>query len=197
MAAQAHIVVYSYSYIIDPDMKSQIPEEQEPECVVVFDEAHNIDDQCVEAYKIEINKPLLDSAFRNIDTLKHKMEDMKEVDRNRLEEEYNKLLRGMTAKGIITEDMKIQDTASVMVKDLAKEVVPGAIRQSEAFIGNLRRFIGFIKAMISIREVKIMSPTSFLDEMSKMIHLEPSILKLFKERLGILLNTLEMADTHE
>jgi len=93
--------------------------------------------------------------------------------------------------------MRIEDTASTMIKDLAKEVVPGAIRQSETFLSNLRRFVGFIKAMISIREVKIMSPTSFLDEMSKMIHLEPTILKLFKERLNILLTTLEMADTHE
>jgi len=197
MIAQAHVVVYSYSYILDPDINTQIPREQEADCIVVFDEAHNIDDQCVEAYKIEINRPLLDTAFRNIDILKQKMDEMKEVDKQRLEDEYNKLLKGMTDKGIITEDMRIQDAASSMIKDLSKDVIPGAIRQSEAFVSSLRRFVGFVKAMISIREVKIMSPTSFLDEMNKMIHLEQNTLKFFIERLNILMNTLEVADTHE
>lgn len=177
MISMANIVVYSYSYIIDPDLWNQIPKEQEPECVVVFDEAHNIDDQCVESYKIELNRPLLDIAFKNIDTLKKQMENMKEVDKNRLEEEYNKLLSGMTAKGIITEDMRIEETASAMIKDLSKEVIPGSIRQSETFITHLRRFVGFVKSMVNIREVKIMSPASFLDEVSKIIHLDPNVLK--------------------
>jgi len=113
---QAQVIVYSYSYILDPGLDPMVPKEDQPECIVVFDEAHNIDDQCVEAYKIELNRPLLENAARNADTIKKKMDQLKEVDKNRLEEEYNKLLKGMTEKGVITEDMKIEDTASEMIK---------------------------------------------------------------------------------
>jgi DNA excision repair protein ERCC-2 len=93
-----------------------VPKEDQPECIVIFDEAHNIDDQCVEAYKIELNRPLLENATRNVDTLKKKMDEIKEMDKNKLEEEYNKLLKGMTEKGVITEDMKIEETATEMIK---------------------------------------------------------------------------------
>ncbi len=36
------------------------------ETVVVFDEAHNIDDVCIEAYTVRLNKPILAEAVNNI-----------------------------------------------------------------------------------------------------------------------------------
>ena len=44
------------------------------------------------------------------------MNQIKEADKNKLEEEYNKLVKGMTEKGIITENMKIHETANSMIK---------------------------------------------------------------------------------
>jgi DNA excision repair protein ERCC-2 len=165
-----------------------VPEEEEKECVVVFDEAHNIDDQCAEAYKIELNRPLLDTASRNADFLKRKLEQMKEVDKHKLEDEYNRLLKGMTDKGIITEEMKINETANAMIKgrsftnrfsplDLAKDAIPPILKKADSFVDCLKRFVGFMKSLIMIKEVKILSPSTFLEETSKIIHLEPYVLK--------------------
>ena len=50
---------------------------------------------------------------------------------------------------------------------------------------------------MAIKEVKIMSPQTFLDEMSKILHIEQNALKMFYERLSHLCNTLELSDTHE
>lgn len=38
----------------------------EKECVVVFDEAHNIDNVCIEALSVNIQQQTLDSATRNL-----------------------------------------------------------------------------------------------------------------------------------
>lgn len=39
------------------------------DCLVIFDEAHNIDNVCLEVFTVDINRKLLDVAFKNIDTL--------------------------------------------------------------------------------------------------------------------------------
>lgn len=41
--------------------------------IVVFDEAHNIDDICIEAYTIRINKRLVAGAEENVKYLKDKI----------------------------------------------------------------------------------------------------------------------------
>ncbi len=48
MIAFANVVVYSYQYMIDPKVSQMVSREMEKECVVVFDEAHNIDNVCIE-----------------------------------------------------------------------------------------------------------------------------------------------------
>ena len=48
MIAFANVVVFSYQYMIDPKVSQMVSREMEKECVVVFDEAHNIDNVCIE-----------------------------------------------------------------------------------------------------------------------------------------------------
>jgi len=43
MVKYAYVVVYSYQYLLDPKVASIVSREMQKECVVVFDEAHNID----------------------------------------------------------------------------------------------------------------------------------------------------------
>ena len=56
--------------------------------VVIFDEAHNIDDICIEAFTLKVNRIILDSAQANLEKLKNKVEFIKETDINRLDQEY-------------------------------------------------------------------------------------------------------------
>jgi DNA excision repair protein ERCC-2 len=41
--------------------------------IVVFDEAHNIDDVCIEAYTLKVNNQILASARRNINSISDKL----------------------------------------------------------------------------------------------------------------------------
>lgn len=42
--------------MLDPQLDNLIPEEIRKDCIVVFDEAHNIDNICLEAFSVKINK---------------------------------------------------------------------------------------------------------------------------------------------
>ena len=79
---QASIVVLNYQYVLDPKTAGAaglsskevlaaggVSEVSEPNSVLVFDEAHNIDDICIEALTVKLDRPLLDKAKSNITSL--------------------------------------------------------------------------------------------------------------------------------
>src|ERR1700735_5418231 len=69
LITQANVVVYSYQYIIDPKISDLISRELKENSIVVFDEAHNIDNVCIEALSIHVNRPTLEFATRALATV--------------------------------------------------------------------------------------------------------------------------------
>ena len=53
-----------------PSHDPQVSRELEKECIVVFDEAHNIDNVCIEALSVNLRQQTLDVAGRNLNRLK-------------------------------------------------------------------------------------------------------------------------------
>lgn len=66
----ANIVVFNYMYLLDSKISSMIPEALRKDAIVVFDEAHNIDDVCIEAYEVKVNKLVLEQSSKNLNRLK-------------------------------------------------------------------------------------------------------------------------------
>ena len=52
--------MYNYAYMLDPKISSQVTKELSKDCIVVFDECHNIDNACIEAFSLNINKRILE-----------------------------------------------------------------------------------------------------------------------------------------
>lgn len=69
MVQFANVVVYSYQYLLDPKVAGIISKEMQRESVVVFDEAHNIDNVCIEALSVSVRKQTLEGATRNINRM--------------------------------------------------------------------------------------------------------------------------------
>ena len=65
----ANVVVYNYQYLLDPKVSGIISRELERESVVVFDEAHNIDNVCIEALSVNIRQQTVEGATRNLTRL--------------------------------------------------------------------------------------------------------------------------------
>ena len=99
MIAYANVVVYNYQYLLDPKVSSLVSRELEKECVVVFDEAHNIDNVCIEALSVE--SPAADPGRRRQKhrSLSNKIERAKQTDARRLREEYERLVNGLAQQG--------------------------------------------------------------------------------------------------
>jgi DNA excision repair protein ERCC-2 len=63
------VVIYSFHYLLDPKVAEQVSKELSKDAIVVFDEAHNIDNVCLESLSIDLTRPMLDSAARSIGKL--------------------------------------------------------------------------------------------------------------------------------
>lgn len=70
----ANVVVYSYQYLLDPKVAGIISKEMQKESVVVFDEAHNIDNVCIEALSVSVRRQTLEGATRNLNRINQEIE---------------------------------------------------------------------------------------------------------------------------
>lgn len=66
---RANIIVFNYAYMIDPKISSAVAGELQKECVVVFDECHNMDNACIESLTLHIDRKMLQLAIKNIEKL--------------------------------------------------------------------------------------------------------------------------------
>lgn len=51
---RAEIIVYSYHYLLDPKIAELVSKNLSPRSCVVFDEAHNIDNVCIESMSVSL-----------------------------------------------------------------------------------------------------------------------------------------------
>ena len=61
--------------------------ELEAESIVVFDEAHNIDNVCIEALSVTLDRKSLDESAKSVNLLQKRVADMKSSDSQRLAKE--------------------------------------------------------------------------------------------------------------
>lgn len=74
MVQFANVVVYSYQYLLDPKVAGIISKEMQKESVVIFDEAHNIDNVCIEALSVSVRTQTLEGATRNLNRISQDIE---------------------------------------------------------------------------------------------------------------------------
>ncbi|XP_017126017.1 general transcription and DNA repair factor IIH helicase subunit XPD [Drosophila elegans] len=194
--AHAHIVVYSYHYLLDPKIAQVVSKEMSRESCVVFDEAHNIDNVCIDSMSVKINRRTVERSTNALNQLTKLVQDIREEDTNRLNEEYQRMVQGLKDASVQRDtDMILANP--VLPKDVLSEVVPGNIRQADHFLSFLRRFIEYIKTRLRVHHVVQESPAGFLKDISSKICIERKPLRFCAERLSSLLRTLEISDMTE
>ncbi|KAK1319632.1 DNA repair helicase UVH6 [Acorus calamus] len=196
MIRLANVVVYSYQYLLDPKVAGVISREMQRECVVVFDEAHNIDNVCIEALSVSIRKQTLDGASRNLSRIAQEIERFEAQDAGRLRAEYNRLVEGLAQRG----NLPISDTwlaNPALPDDILKEAVPGNIRRAERFLAVLRRLVQYLKGRLQAERVETEGPVAFVASVRSQAGIDEKTLKFCYDRLHSLMLTLEITDTDE
>ncbi|KAG6814339.1 hypothetical protein H0H92_010924 [Tricholoma furcatifolium] len=183
------IIIYSFHYLLDPKVAEQVSKELSKDAIVVFDEAHNIDNVCIESLSIDLTRPMLDSAARSVTRLGEKIEEIKTTDAAKLQDEYAKLVEGL-------QDA-VDDTDSFMANpllpdDLLNEAVPGNIRKAEHFVAFLKRFVEYLKTRMRVLHVVAETPLSFLQHLKDITYIERRPLRFCAERLQSLIRTLNI-----
>lgn len=196
MVQFANIVVYSYQYLLDPKVAGIISKEMQRESVVVFDEAHNIDNVCIEALSVSVRRQTLEGATRNLSKLSQEIERFKAVDAGRLRSEYNRLVEGLAQRGNLPiADMWLANPA--LPDDILKEAVPGNIRRAEHFLAVLKRLVQYLRGRLETESVVTEVPVGFVANINSQAGIDQKVLKFCYDRLHSLMMTLEITDTDE
>ncbi|CAG0887361.1 unnamed protein product, partial [Darwinula stevensoni] len=189
----ASIVVYSYHYLLDPKIAELVSKEMSRSSVVVFDEAHNIDNVCIDSMSVNITRRLLDKCQNCIQVLERTINNIKETDSVRLREEYQRLVEGLRGASIAREaDVLLANP--VFPDEILQEAVPGNIRNAEHFMVFIKRFVEYLKMRLRVQHVVQESPAGFLKDCAQRVCIERKPLRFCAERLASLLRTLEIAD---
>ncbi|GJE95143.1 DNA repair helicase [Phanerochaete sordida] len=188
------VVIYSFHYLLDPKVAEQVSKEMSKDAIVVFDEAHNIDNVCIESLSIDLTRPMLDSAARSVTRLGDKIEEIKRTDASKLQDEYAKLVEGLQ-DAATDEDSFVANP--VLPEDLLKEAIPGNIRKAEHFVAFLKRFVEYLKTRMRVLHVVAETPLSFLQHLKDITYIERRPLRFCAERLQSLVRTLELSRIDE
>ncbi|CAL7936538.1 unnamed protein product [Xylocopa violacea] len=190
----AQIVVYSYHYLLDPKIAETVSKELSKSSVVIFDEAHNIDNVCIDSMSVKINRRTLEKSSANLQLLEKTVAEMKEDDDiNKLKEEYERLVEGLKDAHVARETDIILANP-ILPDEVLQEVVPGNIRNAEHFVSFLKRFVEYLKTRLRIQHVVQESPAAFLRDVQAKVSIERKPLRFCAERLASLLRTMEISD---
>ncbi|KAL4603010.1 hypothetical protein ACB092_10G094700 [Castanea dentata] len=196
MVQFANVVVYSYQYLLDPKVAGYISKEMQKESVVVFDEAHNIDNVCIEALSVSVRRQTLEGARRNLNKMRQEIEKFKATDAGRLRAEYNRLVEGLAQRGNLPfTDNWLSNPA--LPDDILKEAVPGNIRRAEHFLHVLRRLVQYLEGRLETDNVEKEGPVGFVASINTHAGIDQKTLKFCYDRLHSLMLTLEITDTDE
>lgn len=179
------------------------------DAIVVFDEAHNIDNVCIESLSIDLTRPMLDAAYRNVNSLAEKVEHVKETDAAKLQDEYERLVNGLQLAdqhapgadddlgGGGMDEAETFMANPVLPQDLLQEAVPGNIRRAEHFVAFLKRFVEYLKTRMRVLHVVAETPPSFLQHLKDVTFIERKPLRFCADRLRMLVSTLELTRLDE
>ena len=193
---QANIVVYSYHYLLDPKIADVVSKELARNSVVVFDEAHNIDNICIDSMSVRVNRKLLEKCQNSITVLEEEIKRIRQDDSNRLRDEYDKLVQGLRqAQERRDNDLILANP--VLPDHVLQEAVPGNIRKGEHFVAFMKRLVEYLKTRLRVQHVVQESPAGFLSDIAKRVCIERKPLRFAAERLSSLIRTLEVSHAND
>jgi DNA excision repair protein ERCC-2 len=191
-----NVIIYSYHYLLDPKIAERVSKELSKDCIVVFDEAHNIDNVCIESLSIDLTEDSLRKAGRGAANLERKITEMKATDAQKLQNEYAKLVEGLQAADEARDEGAFMSNPA-LPDDLLKEAVPGNIRRAEHFVAFLKRFVEYLKTRMKVMLVISETPQSFLQHLKELTFIEKKPLRFCAERLTSLVRTLELSNIED
>eukprot|EP00462_Mataza_sp_D1_P006586 CAMPEP_0175124792 /NCGR_PEP_ID=MMETSP0087-20121206/2969_1 /TAXON_ID=136419 /ORGANISM="Unknown Unknown, Strain D1" /LENGTH=693 /DNA_ID=CAMNT_0016406581 /DNA_START=149 /DNA_END=2230 /DNA_ORIENTATION=- len=189
----ANVVVFNYQYMLDPKISGLVSSQIEAESIVVFDEAHNIDNICIEALSVRLDRRTVQACSRNVKRLQTEVKEMAEHNAERLQAEYDSLVAGLGHAQDPGSD--VVSAVPVLEGDILREAVPGNIRRAKNFLMFLTTVIEYFKTRLDGKSDTREKPATFMLDLQRVTHMrETKALRFSYDRLNSLLRTLQIKD---
>lgn len=197
MISLCNIIIYSYHYLLDPKIAERVSREMSKDGIVIFDEAHNIDNVCIESLSLDLTNDVLKRATKGVNALENRIEEVRRVDAQKLQDEYDKLVQGLHTAEILEPEEESALETPVLSQDLLTEAIPGNIRRAEHFVSFLKRLIEYLKTRMKVLHVISETPKSFLQHLKQLTFIDRKPLRFCSERLSLLVRTLEVSEIED
>lgn len=197
MISLCNIIIYSYHYLLDPKIAERVSKEVSKDGIVIFDEAHNIDNVCIESLSLDLTNDVLKRATKGANALENRIEEVRRVDAQKLQDEYDKLVKGLHTSEILDPGEEAALETPVLSQDLLTEAIPGNIRRAEHFVSFLKRLIEYLKTRMKVLHVISETPKSFLQHLKQLTFIDRKPLRFCSERLSLLVRTLEVSEIED
>lgn len=197
MISLCNIIIYSYHYLLDPKIAERVSNEVSKDSIVIFDEAHNIDNVCIESLSLDLTNDVLRRATKGANALEDRIDEVRKVDSQKLQDEYDKLVQGLHDSELLRPEEESFVETPVLSQDLLTEAVPGNIRRAEHFVSFLKRFIEYLKTRMKVLHVISETPKSFLQHLKQLTFIDRKPLRFCAERLSLLVRTLEVSEVED
>lgn len=152
---------------------------------------------CIESLSLDLTTDALRRATRGANALDERISEVRKVDSQKLQDEYEKLVQGLHSADILTDQEEPFVETPVLPQDLLTEAIPGNIRRAEHFVSFLKRLIEYLKTRMKVLHVISETPKSFLQHLKQLTFIERKPLRFCSERLSLLVRTLEVTEVED
>ena len=140
----------------------------------------------------------MEAAGRNLERLTSELDRAERANAERLQEEYQRLLRGLTAAQPENSAAASALTSSpALADDELREAMPGNMRKAAHFLGVMRRLLAHVRQKMRSQIALLETPLAARDEVRRAIAVEPKALRCCSRRLASLLQTLAVRDIEQ
>ncbi len=193
LMSKARVIVFSYQYVLHGKILDEITKPHiAPRSIAVFDEAHNMDQVCIESLTVRIGRPTLEDSRVLCEQLEARVQQQNEAIQARLREEYDALVAGLRGRGVVPRQGEPDEGALDPV--LEEQPVPGALRKAAPFLRLLARLADYLLLQLGEPTTKVELPATFLRRVARDLALpDTRALQFVAARLKSLLRVLQVA----
>ncbi|ELP88051.1 DNA repair helicase rad3/xp-D, putative [Entamoeba invadens IP1] len=197
-------IVCTYNYLVDPKVENVTIGKMSDlhRTLLVFDEAHNIDNAFVDAQTMSLSLETIELATVSLTRLSKLL--TAEKSKESLEMEYNRLVEGLRRSQAIYEDGEPYFYNETKKNEAGEDVpydkvLPGSFRNSSQFVAILKRVVNFFRERLHEAQSKkdqrlkgqhTAQVKDIVTLLCDVLVIPPEIIKSLPTRLRVLIKTL-------
>ncbi|KAK8894256.1 TFIIH/NER complex ATP-dependent 5'-3' DNA helicase subunit [Tritrichomonas musculus] len=150
LVREAQVIMGSFAYVLDP-LASEILFKSIPKnAIVVFDEAHNIDDVCCEYMSIYVDQKTLEKAAQALNSGESIANKIREREQNLLQNAFENLKKGLQkGEGDLTTEETLEILSNPLLPShIMKKAMPKSLIKFEDFNSKAKKLLMFLGAFL-------------------------------------------------